>query len=76
MNTQRSGCFLIVYVAIVAVIALVVAPLFIGGLIYLGWNWAIAPIFAIKSITFFWQAIGLAFIVIVLTSIFKRRKSK
>lgn len=50
---------------------LVIAPLFLATLIYFGWNLAIVPIFGMPAITFLWQSIGLAFLVMVASAIFK-----
>jgi hypothetical protein len=70
------GCFGLVLILIAIFLLLIPAILFIsacftGGLIWLGWNLALVPIFGLAPITFFWQAWGLGLLVAVLSGIFK-----
>jgi len=58
------GCLLIL-------VLLVIAPLFLATLFYFGWNLAIVTIFGMPAITFWWQSIGMAFLVMVASAIFK-----
>jgi hypothetical protein len=66
------GCGTIILLALMGILILFcIAPLFVGGIIWLGWNLAIAPIFSVAPINFFWQSIGLALLVMLVSSIFK-----
>lgn len=67
-----GGCLVIgLFILALVVFVFCVAPMLTAGLIWLGWNLAIAPIFNVAPITYFWQSIGLAICVMIVGSIFK-----
>jgi len=70
------GCFTIILICIAIFLLVFPAILFIGatingGLIWLGWNLALVPIFGLAPIVMWWQAFGLGLLVTVVAGIFK-----
>lgn len=75
--TEGMGCLTIIGLALLAILLIIPLVVFIlgtitGGLIYLGWNLALVPIFQIAPITMWWQAFGLGVLVNLVSGIFTR----
>lgn len=74
--TEGMGCFALVGLLILVLLLIVPILLFIGatitgGLIWLGWNLALVPIFALTPINMWWQAWGLGLLVAVVSGAIK-----
>lgn len=57
------GCLTIILIVLAVILLVIPLCLFIGatvtgGLIWLGWNLALVPIFGLNAITMWWQAWG------------------
>lgn len=70
------GCLGITLILLALLLLVVPLILFMsacisGGLIWLGWNLALVPIFHLAPINFFWQAWGIGLLVAVVSGIFK-----
>ena len=70
------GCLGIILICLAVFLLLIPIVLFIGatitgGLIWLGWNLALVPIFALNPINMWWQAWGLGLLVAVVSGAIK-----
>ena len=70
------GCFTIILILLAVILLVIPLILFIGatitgGLIWLGWNLALVPIFALTPINMWWQAWGLGLLVAVVSGAIK-----
>jgi hypothetical protein len=70
------GCLGIILICLAIFLLVIPIVLFIGatitgGLIWIGWNLALVPIFGLVPITMWWQAFGLGLLVTVVSSALK-----